>query len=310
MEKLPLDLLHLLDPDLPAGGRIGGEMRLAGSAAAPRADLSLRFTGVGQAEADAAGIGLGGFDGTLTGHWAGGRLSLEGGAATSHGAADLHFSGDLPLVLRLHPPRLELPPAGSLKGAVTGSIDLAALNDLLAASGDRVAGKLAVNVAVSGTVAAPDLGGTVTVGDGRYENQLLGTAVDHIAARLTGNGRAFMIESFHGTTANNGTLSVAGTVRPAGDPMVDLHLTAAAARLVQLDGAILDADADLTLTGNLAGASVNVRVTSPDINGDGARTLLDLLQWSIDVTTGNLNGDLNSDGLVNDADLTILLGAL
>ena len=72
------------------------------------------------------------------------------------------------------------------------------------------------------------------------------------------------------------------------------------------------------VSGNPSGAlllnpgsnSVNVRVTSPDLNGDGARTLLDLLQWSIDVTTGNLEGDLNSDGLVNDADLTILLGAL
>jgi len=63
-------------------------------------------------------------------------------------------------------------------------------------------------------------------------------------------------------------------------------------------------------TGNLAAATRNVRVASLDLNVDGGPTLLDLLRLSADMSTGDLTGDLNSDGLVNDLDLAILLGAL
>ncbi|MEI7609926.1 MAG: translocation/assembly module TamB domain-containing protein, partial [Rhodospirillaceae bacterium] len=251
LERVPLELAHLLDAGVPAGGRVGGAVSLAGSAAEPRADISLTFAEVGQAQADAAGFSVGGFDGTLSGRWAGGRLSLEGSAATLHGAASLRFAGETPLALRLRPLGLYAPDGGALKGSVSGSADLAAVNDLLATSGDRAAGRVAMDVSISGTPAAPQLGGTLTVSDGHYENQALGTVIDHISARLAGSGRAFAIESFSGTTAGGGTLSVTGTVKPAAEQMFDIRVKAAEARLVQLDDATVDADVDLTLTGGL-----------------------------------------------------------
>ncbi|MEI6559374.1 MAG: translocation/assembly module TamB domain-containing protein [Rhodospirillaceae bacterium] len=251
MERLPLELLHLLDAGIPAGGRVDGEIALSGSAAEPKADLSLRFKDIGQAQADAAGIGVGGLDGALTGRWLGNRLSLSGSATASHGTADLRFSGEGPLVLRLRPPGLAVPESGSLRGTVTGSVDLAALNDLMATSGDRLAGRMAVDVAVSGTAGAPQLGGSLGIADGHYENQAAGTVIDHITARLTGTGRTFTVESFSGTTGNGGTIAVTGTVRPAAGDLFDLRIRAGDARLVQLDGASIDADADLTLTGGL-----------------------------------------------------------
>ena len=260
MDKVPLELFHLLDANLPAGGRISGEVTLSGAAAAPRADIALSFSDVGQAQADAAGLGVGGFDGKLTGRWQGGRLSLEGSAATAHGAADLRFAGETPLALRLRPLGLYAPEGGALKGSVSGGVDLAALNDLLAASGDRAAGRMSVDVTVSGTPAAPQLGGRVIVEDGRYESQSLGTVVDHISARLAGSGRAFTVEAFSGTASNGGSVAVTGTVRPAAAEMFDLHIKAGEARLVQLDGATVDADADLALTGGLREARLAGRL--------------------------------------------------
>jgi len=62
-------------------------------------------------------------------------------------------------------------------------------------------------------------------------------------------------------------------------------------------------------TGNLAADTRMVRVSSPNLTHSGAPTLLDLLQWSIDFTTQAAQGDLDGDGLVDDADLLILLGA-
>jgi subtilase family serine protease len=63
-------------------------------------------------------------------------------------------------------------------------------------------------------------------------------------------------------------------------------------------------------TGNLAADTRVVRVTSPNLTHTDTPTLLDALQWSIDFTTQNPQGDLNSDGVVNDLDLQILLGVL
>ena len=251
LERVPLELFHLLDATVPGGGRVDGEISLSGSANEPKADLALRFADAGRAEADAAGFSVGGFDGKITGRWQGGKLSLEGRAATSHGGADLRFSGETPLSLRLRPLGLYAPPTGKLSGTVTGSVDLAALNDILATSGDRVTGRMAVDVTVSGSPAAPDLGGKVTIDGAHYENLALGTVIDHIAARLTGNGRAFVVESFSGTAANGGIITVTGTVRPAADQTFDLHIKADNARLVQIDGATVDADADLAFTGGI-----------------------------------------------------------
>ena len=54
--------------------------------------------------------------------------------------------------------------------------------------------------------------------------------------------------------------AVTGTVRPAAAEMFDLHIKAGEARLVQLDGATVDADADLALTGGLREARLAGRL--------------------------------------------------
>ncbi len=251
LDRVPLELVHLFDPDVPAGGHVSGDVTFSGSAARPKAEIALKFADIGRAEADAAGFGVGGLDGKLTGRWDGGRLALSGNAAASQGGADLHFNGEGPLALRLRWLGLESPGAGALRGAVTGVVDLAAINDVLATSGDRVTGKMAVDVAVSGTPSAPQLGGTLTIEDARLESEASGSVIDHIKARLTGNGRAFTIESFSGTASNGGVVTVSGIVRPATEEAFDLRIKATEARLVQLDGATVDADADLTLVGGI-----------------------------------------------------------
>ncbi|NUB16985.1 hypothetical protein GAY28_34035, partial [Azospirillum brasilense] len=135
-------------------------------------------------------------------------------------------------------------------------------NALLAASGHRARGPLRLDVSVDGTVAAPRLGGTVTLANGRYENRASGAIISNIDARIVGDGDVFTIQSFRGRTTNGGEISARGVIRPAAaDPQqqLDLAIQADRARLVQNDLAAVTIGTNLTLTGSF----LNPRLAGP-----------------------------------------------
>lgn len=253
--RLPLALLHLFFPAVPGRGRLDAEATLSGSLADPRADISAQVKEAEFAETEAAGLDLGVLNGRVQAHWRGDRLVADGEVLTGSGA-NLHGHGETPLTLRLDPLTVKIPETAALHATVAGGIELATFSDLLADRGDHLAGRLTVDVTVGGTLAAPDLGGQVTVSDGRYENQLLGSVIDHISARLTGSGTTFTLEQLTGHTVEGGQIAATGAFRlaAAAGEAFDLHLTAEDARLVQVDPITANVDADLTLTGGLKAA--------------------------------------------------------
>lgn len=266
VERLPLALAALVDPSLALEGTLGLTVKLAGTARAPRADMTLRLSGASAAGMAAAGVS--GIDAAIDGSWRDNRVTATG-TLSARDAGRLTLRAAAPLVLDPDTLAVSVPPRGALSASAQGNFQLARLNDLLAASGDRVGGTLAVDVRAEGTVGDPRLGGAVTITGGRYENQASGAVITNIAARLVGDGQVFTLQSLTGRTAGGGSITASGTVRPLAQEgrQLDLRVRATNAQLLSIDLVTGRIGADLTLTGTFARALLagTVRVERADV---------------------------------------------
>lgn len=266
LERFPLALAALVDPSLALDGTLGLTVKLAGTVRAPRADMTLRLSGASAAGMAAAGVS--GIDAAIDGSWRDNRMTANG-TLSARDAGRLTLRAAAPLVLNPDTLAVSVPPRGALSASAQGNFQLARLNDLLAASGDRVGGTLAVDVRAEGTVGDPRLGGAVTITGGRYENQASGAVITNIAARLVGDGRVFTLQSLTGHTAGGGSITASGTVRPSAQEgrQLDLRVRATNAQLLATDLVTGRIGADLTLTGTFARSLLagTVRVERADV---------------------------------------------
>ena len=250
VDQLPLALARLVDPTLRLDGVVNADATLGGTLAAPRVEANLRGNNLRAAQLTQQGVA--GLDVNATARWRDARLAVDGTVTARGGEGRLALNAGLPLRLDPNTMAVGVPEGGRLDGTVTGNIQLARFNDLLATTGDRMQGVLDLNVRIAGTVADPQLGGAVTLAGGRYENRASGAVVSDIAARITGTGDVFTIQSFTGRTPNGGTVTASGVIRPKpGEARaVDVRLRADNARLLQTDIVTASLGADLTVTGS------------------------------------------------------------
>nr|WP_255635530.1 translocation/assembly module TamB domain-containing protein [Azospirillum sp. 412522] len=259
VDRLPLALAKLASPTLLLDGVANARASLGGTLRNPRADATLRISGLKAQQTTQAG--LPGIDASLDAQWRDRRLSLNSQISMPKNAGTLTANAALPLVMDPDSYAVSVPPKGALEAAVNGTVDLSLANDLLAASGDRARGSLRLDVRAGGTVDKPSLGGSVVLANGRYENRASGAVITNIEARLIGDGDVFTIQSFRGRTRNGGAISASGVIRPAApaDRQLDIALQADNARLVEIDLVTAEIGANLTLTGGFA----NARLAGP-----------------------------------------------
>ncbi|MEE3626572.1 translocation/assembly module TamB domain-containing protein [Nitrospirillum sp. BR 11752] len=192
-------------------------------------------------------------DATLTAAWRNGRLHSTLAAHTADGAVDLTADADTPLAL--NPETMAPVIQGPLSAKINGRTELSRYNDFMAASAQRMGGKVSVDLAVAGTVADPKVTGAVDLMDAKYENGGTGTQIFGLNAHLVGDARGLAIEKFHGSTADGGAVDLSGRIN-LGDPnaqekapILDLHVTTDNARLLRTDPITAWVDSDLTLKG-------------------------------------------------------------
>lgn len=270
IRQVPLALARLVDPTLELGGELNGQASLSGTVAEPVGGFGLSIQDFRTAPDRIQTASL---DADVKGEWRGGRLDVT---LTTQGGenVDLTGRGGLPLILAGGPLAFEIPQDRPVRAELDGQLDLSLLNDVLAATGDRVAGLMRVDLNLEGTMADTRLAGTVGVENGRYENQEYGTTIQDITALLDGDPDGLTIRTFQGRTPNGGTLTADGAIRfdPAfGDRQIDVTVTADRARVAQTDRITADADAKLSLTGSfdeaLLAGNIGIRqayVTLPD----------------------------------------------
>ena len=133
-----------------------------------------------------------------------------------------------------------------------GTADLAAMTSGLAAVGQSVRGKLALNVAVTGTTAKPQVQGTATLTGGQIDDFEHGFSLTKIEATAQAQGSTIRLTEFK-AAAGPGTITGSGTIDLSAPGMpVDIGFKATKARPITSDLMTATMDSDLTLKGRLS----------------------------------------------------------
>ncbi len=146
--------------------------------------------------------------------------------------------------------RAPLGGAGGLDLRVAGRTDLSLLDSFLLAGGRRARGTVTLDMTARGTLAAPDLAGTVRLADGEVQDYIQGIHITDIAAEIDMANGVARIARFTGK-AGSGTVALSGTVgiSAAGLP-TEITFTAHGAKLPARDLVTAVMDAEIHLRGN------------------------------------------------------------
>src|SRR5262249_8457714 len=128
---------------------------------------------------------------------------------------------------------------GTLSLKLNGKLDLALVNPLLEARGERVTGTLAINSAVTGAARSPEISGTVDLTNGDRRDYVQGVHLAALKAHLVGSRDVLRLESL---TANAGPGQLSMTGQFGMQPKLPLTLRLTAKNAVPLTSNILTAN--------------------------------------------------------------------
>ena len=244
------NIAELLQSDLPLAGRLNFEGHISGSSTDPHMEGTLDLV---KARYNAASLPdvHGNFEyGNKT-------LALNATAQDSVGHRLAVVNGTVPINLALSgvtgPRLLDKPIDVRLQ---TDSLPLALIPNFTGTVTD-VAGTAYARVNVGGTLKKPDLRGSLTISDAQARLAATGTYLTGVNGSVRMTGDSVYVDSIAGNS--NGRIRLAGTLG-IGDwrePAFNLTFKAVDAQLINNDRGEVHANADLTITGPFAHASVN-----------------------------------------------------
>jgi len=228
-------LINVFSPGLLSGGSLEAQARLRGSLSSPagrvRVDASdIRF-------ADDAAIGLPALD--MRAH---AELSNDAASVNAKLSAgpnsQLTVSGAAPLDTK-----------GALDLKIDGKLDAGLANPFLEARGMRAAGQLTFDAMVTGSAAAPQLGGGFTLVQGSWRDYGHGVNLSNINAEIVGHQSVLQVKTFKASAAS-GSIEMTGTVGllQPGLPL-DLRVTAKDAQPIASSIMTANLNADLHVSG-------------------------------------------------------------
>ncbi|HEY2131502.1 MAG TPA: translocation/assembly module TamB domain-containing protein, partial [Acetobacteraceae bacterium] len=238
IQNLPAALASVVSPGIQADGTLQADARITGSTAQPAGTVRLSATGLRLRTSPAAAFPPASITANAT--LGDGRATLDANARL--GTNQLSVTGIAPMAS-----------VGALDLRTRGTIDLAVLDPLLGASGQRTRGQITLDGAIAGTIAAPRVNGTMRLANGEVQDFARGLRIRDIQALIQANGDTINIARFDGK-AGAGTIAVAGQVGVAAPMPIDLRITARNASPLASDKLTAVLDTDLTLKGDASGA--------------------------------------------------------
>ncbi len=225
-------LVNAFVPNLLTQGAFNADAQLRGSRSAPVGRASLRLTGLKLANAAAQGLPA---------------VNIHGSARfrgrTADVFAELVAGSQSQLTMRGRAP---LSTTGTVALRMAGHMDVALMNSILEARGERAAGALTVNATVSGTAHDPQIRGVVQLANGDLRDYAEGIHLDDINARLLGGRGVLRIASMT-ARAGPGRLSAKGTVGVL-QPGMPMHVSLTAHRIQPITNDIMTANVDSNMT--------------------------------------------------------------
>jgi len=237
LQHLDVGLVDAVEPHLLGTGELDAEAQLRGRRTAPVGQASVRLTGLKLANSAAAGLPAVNLRGTV--RFRGRTASLF---------AELDAGRKSKVTMKGRAP---LGKTGKVAIRIAGRMDVALMNSILEARGERATGTLTVDASVAGTAHAPKIRGVVLLRNGDLRDYAEGVHLDHINARLAGGQGVLRIESLM-ARAGPGDLSAKGTVGVL-QPGMPVHISLSAHRIQPITNDILTANlnAHLLVAGTL-----------------------------------------------------------
>lgn len=228
-------LVNVFLPNLLAAGVIEAHADLHGSVKAPTGEIAVNALGV--QSADDAALGLPPANIHITAGLRGNTADIDA-RLDAGSASQLTAVGQAPLAAD-----------GGVDMKINGKTDMGLMNAFLEARGQHASGQLDIDATVTGTVAAPQITGTLDLKNGKINDYVRGISLTDIAAQIVGNEGTLQIKSFTASAAP-GTVSMSGSVGvlQKGIP-VDLQITARNAQPLVSKLITSNLNADLTIKG-------------------------------------------------------------
>ncbi|WP_395666489.1 translocation/assembly module TamB domain-containing protein [Methylocella sp.] len=240
--KIPLSVANVFSPGLDLAGTLDGEANVSGPAAAPTGGYRLAVAGLAAPQTRDAGLPPIRVD--AKGRFEGGRVTTD--AAIDAGKAGrFRIAGSAPMG-----------GAGALDLSLKGELDASVANRTMSSAGRSVAGRVAVDGRVGGTLEKPQAFGSATLSNGAFQDATHGVRLADIRARLVAAGDRVTIDSASARTPNGGTITASGGLRidPAAGFPGDVRVKGSNAQLLQGPIVTAVANLDLALSGPLARA--------------------------------------------------------
>jgi translocation and assembly module TamB len=237
LRQVQPSLVNVFAPGLLESGTIEASAELHGSVVSPTGRVQVTATDMRMA--DDAAFGLPSLalqaNAQLTGDTADVDARLVAGTASS-----LSVAGRAPLAAD-----------GALDLKISGRLDVGMINPLLEARGQHAAGELKIDATVAGSVAAPQIDGTVNLTKASVRDYARGISLTDITAAIVGSEGRLQIKTFTATAAP-GTVSMTGSigVLQSGLP-VDLKIKADNAQPLVSKLVTANLNADLHVSGRM-----------------------------------------------------------
>jgi translocation and assembly module TamB len=276
LSRMPLSLIDATGSDLGLGGMISGIVNYrTGPNGIPTGDARVMVSGLTR-----SGLLLTSrpIDLALVAQLS--PTLLQARAVVQQGGAALgRFQGRI----------AGLPTAGALFDRLTAGSLMAQLRytgpaeslwRLAAIDTFDITGPLNAAADVTGTLANPQVRGSVAGNDLRVQSALVGTDIQHVKASGTFTGSQLQITSFAGQAANGGSVVGSGMVDladigPGSGPKIDLRIAARKARIVDLS----------TMSATVTGP---IRIISNGVGGTLAgRLRVDQAHWRLGAASGS-----------------------
>jgi translocation and assembly module TamB len=224
-------------PLVQAQGHTDIELDLHGELSRPTGTVTLSAGGISATAGAARGLPA---------------AALRVSAKLADGAADVTATLTAGAHMQLRATgTVPLQSSGAMAVRLTGGMELAVLNPMLEASGQRLLGQMSVEAQFSGTRAAPEVHGSLSLTHGDLQDYPRGVHMTDLTVTVDANGSQVLLKQFD-AHAGAGTLSATGSINlgAAGMPL-QLELTAANAEPLKTDLLTANLNADLKVAGAL-----------------------------------------------------------
>jgi translocation and assembly module TamB len=198
LQSFPLVLIDRLAGGQGLQGTVTGQSRLTGTLANPSATFELRGSGVSTRLLRDNGLPPLGF--TASGGFQGRTITLRSAIVTGPQGLDLSGSGRIPLA----GPGLDL--------RVAGAVPLSLADPLLDERSAQASGLLRINATARGSLAAPQLAGTVSLAGGTLNDPNTNIRLENISLDAALEGRSVRLGSFRANAAAGGSITAQGSI--------------------------------------------------------------------------------------------------